>query len=520
MTPAALPARDTVSGAWTGGWGEWDFSEPTQVELRIGLSLISTAQAAANLQAEVGDASFDEVAGQAEALWNTALNRVQIEGDEALKTKFYTALYHSLFQPADYTEASGQFVVGASGTPVVRQVGDDGHRYFTDDWCMWDTFRTSHPLRTLVEPELTDDITTSMLVHYQEGGWLPKCTWNATGYSRVMIGNHAVPIIVDAYVKGLDRIDADLAWEAIEHAGVDEIPDLPDGACGYVNLGTPQEYIDLGYVPSECDPTQSVSMTLEHAYDDWATARFAEALGRTEDAARYDERAAFWRNHWNPDVGFMQARDRAGEWLTPFDPTDDSDNNDFCEADSWIYSWFVPQDVPGLVEAMGGVDAFTSRLDAFFDDGHFEPSNQPSFHVPWLYAAAGRPEGTQRRIRDIVQDEYGIDPRGLPGNDDAGSTSAFLVLAMLGIYPIAPGDGMWTLTAPRLPSATLHLHPGYYPGGELVIATVGDPETQPWVQSATWNGEELTEARIEHARLVAGGRLEFVLGDAPSDWGR
>ena len=520
LSPEALPGRDTVSGAWTGGWGEWSFDEPTQVELRVGLSLISVAQAAANLEAEVGARSFDEVAAEAEALWNTALNRVQVAGDEATQTKFYTALYHSLFQPADYTEASGQYVVGSSGAPVIRDVGDDGFRYFTDDWCMWDTFRTSHPLRTLVEPELTDDITTSMLVQYQEGGWLPKCTWNATGYSRVMIGNHAVPIIADAFIKGLDRIDTELAWQAIDHAGSDEIPDLPDGACGYVNLGTPAEYLELGYVPTECDPSQSVSMTLEHAYDDWAAARFAEAIGRPDDAARYDERATSWRNHWNPAEGFMQARDRDGQWITPFDPTDSSDMNDFCEADSWIYSWFVPHDVPGLVEVMGGVDPFVERLDAFFAGDHFEPSNQPSFHVPWLYAAAGRPEGTQRLIRDIVDNEYGVEPRGLPGNDDAGSTSAFLVLAMLGIYPIAPGDGVWTLTAPRLRSATLHLHPGYYDGGQLVIAAVGDPETQPYVQSATWNGEALTEARIDHAELVAGGRLEFVLGAAPSDWGR
>jgi len=219
-------------------------------------------------------------------------------------------------------------VVGASGSPEVRTVGTDGFHYFTDDWYMWDTFRTSHPLRTLVEPELVDDIITSMLVHFEEGGWLPKCSWNATGYSRVTIGNHAVPIIVDGFLKGLDRIDVDLAWEAIDRAGSDEIPDLPDGGCGYVNLGTPQEYIDLGYVPSECDPTQSVSMTLEHAYDDWATARFAEAIGRSDDAARYDNRGTWWLNHWNPDEEFMQARDRAGDWITPFDPADDSDFND------------------------------------------------------------------------------------------------------------------------------------------------------------------------------------------------
>ena len=501
-----------------GAWGDFELAEETAVEVRIGVSLVSEAQAAANLAAEVGERSFDEVAAAAEARWNTALNRVQVQGDDALLGVFYTALYRTFFQPADYTEVDGSFVVGASGAPVVRQA--DGFRYFTDDWCMWDTFRTSHPLATLVEPELRDDVITSMLVVYEEGGWLPKCTWNATGYSRVMIGNHAVPIIADAFVKGLDRFDADLAWEAVDHAGTDEIDDLPEVGCGYVNLGTPPEYLDLGYVPSECDTTQSVSMTLEHSYDDWAAARFAEALGQDADAERYDERGRWWRNHWNPEVGFMQARDRDGAWVEPFDPTDDSDFNDFAEADSWIYSWFVPHDVPALVELMGGRDTFVQRLDTFFEDGHFDPSNQPSFHVPWLYAAAGMPSGTQARVRAIQQDDYSSGPDGLPGNDDAGSTSAWLVLSMLGIYPIAPGDGIWTLSAPRFTSATLHLHPGYYDGGTVRLEVVGDPSTEQYIESASWNGDPLLEPRIDHTTLAAGGVLEVVLGAEPSTWGQ
>lgn len=497
-------------GADLGGWGEFDFAAPTTVEVRIGLSLISVEMARANLEAEVRGASFEEVAEAADAAWNTALNRVQVDSDEpAVLRTFYTGLYHSLFQPADYTETGGYFAIGASGQHVRRRA--TSWRYFTDDWCMWDTFRTSHPLATLVEPELRDDVIRSMLTVHEEGGWLPKCTWNATGYSRVMIGNHAVPIIADAFVKGLDGYDHELAWEAVDHVGTAEIPDLPDMGCGYVNQGTPPDYLELGYVPTECDTHQSVSMTLEHAYDDWSAARMAEAMGRTADAARYDARGEFWVNHWNPETGFMQARDRAGDWVEPFDPTDDSDANDFCEADSWIYSWFVPQDTPALVEAMGGQQAFVERLDTFFDDGHFEASNQPSFHVPWLYAAAGAPEGTSARVREILDTEYGDQPDGLPGNDDAGSTSAWMVLAMLGMYPIAPGDGVWTLTAPRVQGATLHLHPAHYDGGTVRIEVVGDPATQPHATSITWNGEELTGSAIDHATLVAGGTLEFTL---------
>jgi predicted alpha-1,2-mannosidase len=501
---------DWGRGADLGGWAEFDFDAPTTVEVRMGLSLIDQEQALANLDAEVGERSFDEVAAEADAAWNSVLNRVQLDGDDEQQLRtFYTALYRTFFQPADYTEAGGRYAVGTSGAHVVRQADD--FRFFTDDWCTWDTFRTSHPLATLVEPERRDDVIRSLLVMHDEGGWLPKCSWNATGYSRVMIGNHAVSLIADARVKGLDRFDDEHAWQAIDKLGTQEIPDLPDTGCGYVNQGTPPDYLELGYVPTECDSHQSVSMTLEHAYDDWATARFAEAVGRDADAARYDERGGYWANHWNPETGFMQARDRAGDWVEPFDPTDDSDANDFCEADSWIYSWFVPHDVPALVDAMGGTDAFVARLDAFFDEGHFDPSNQPSFHVPWLYAAAGRPAGTWTRVPQIARVEYGDGVHGLPGNDDAGSTSAWLVLAMLGIYPIAPGDGVWTLGVPMVSGATVHLHPGWYGGGTTRIEVVGDLASQPNVAAITWNGEPILDYRIDHATLTSGGVLEFVL---------
>lgn len=514
--PAPQLGSTEVSGAWIGGWVGWTFDAPTTVELRMGLSLIDEDQAEANLRAEVGASSFDEVAAEAASAWNTALNRVQADVTGALATTFYTALYRTMMQPADYTEAGGVFAVGRSGEHVVRQAVD--HRYFTDDWCLWDTFRTSHPLATLIEPELRDDIISSLLVDYEEGGWLPKCTWNATGYSRVMTGNHAVPVIADALVKGLDGFDTMLAWEAIDRAGTEEIDPLPDGLCGYVNQGTPPDYLTLGYVPSECDPTQSASMTMEHAYDDWAAARFAEAVGRPDDAERYDLRSDNWKRHWNPAVGFVQGVDRAGNWVEPFDPADGSDANDFVEATAWIFSFHVFHDVPGMVELFGGTDAFVARLDRFFDEGHYDPSNQPSFHIPFLYAAAGRPAGTQRRVREVLDGHYHAGEDGLPGNDDAGSTSAWAVLSMLGLYPLSPGDGVYTLTAPRL-EATVHLHPGAYDGGAFEVRVIGDPETQRYVAGVSWNGTSLTRARIEHAALASGGVLVFTLADEPTTWG-
>lgn len=514
--PIARPGAASAEGAWTAGWIGWQFEQPTTVELRLGLSYLDVEQAQHNAEVQLGARGFDEVAAEADAAWNTWLNRVQVEADEL--TRFYTALYRTGFQPADHTEPGGRFMTAYSGQPVRRD--DAGLHYLTDDWCLWDTYRTSHPLRTLVEPELYDDVVRSLLVMYEEGGWLPKCTWSATGYSRVMIGNHAIPVIADGLVKGLDRFDHALAWEAVDKAGTQEIEPLPEGLCGYVNLGTPPDYLTLGYVPTECDPTQSASMTIEHSQDDFATARIAEALGRTDDAARYDLRAGNWRAHWDPAVGFMRGRHRDGSWVEPFDPADRSDFNDFVEASSWIFSFHVPHDLPGLITLYGGPEAFRERLDRFFDEGHFDPSNQPSFHVPWLYARAGDPAATQARVREVVDRHYGTGPGGLPGNDDAGSTSAWLVFATLGLYPISPGDPTYTLAAPLVRSARLHLHPGYYDGGVLEIRTVGDPATEPYVAAASWNGVPLEAPLITHAELVAGGSLVVELSAVPTEWGR
>ncbi|MCB9665312.1 MAG: glycoside hydrolase family 92 protein [Alphaproteobacteria bacterium] len=512
----AYPGSTEAEGAWVGGWVGWDFDAPTTVEVRVGISRIDPAQARRNLESEVGTAGFDEVHDRARAAWEHVLNRVRVEADDDVLRMFYTALSRNFFQPADYTEAGGRFVVATSGEDVVKRAR--GFRYLTDDWCMWDTFRTTHPLATLVEPELRDDLASSLLLAYQEGGWLPKCSWNATGYSRVMIGNHAVPILADMLVKGLDRFDTALAWQAVDHAGMQDIPTVVDGAadgiCGYVNLGTPPELLSLGFVPSECDPGQSVSMTLEHAYDDWSAGRMAAALGRQADADRYAQRGQAWRNTYNTD-GFAQARRRDGSWREPFDPSAWGDFNDFTEATSWIYSWFVPHDVPGLVEVMGGRDAFLARLDRFFDEDQFDPGNEPSFHVPWLYAAVGDVDGTVRRLRETVASSYDDGPGGLPGNDDAGATSAWLVYTLLGLYPLAPGDPTYVVGAPLVRRAELFLHPGFHDGGSFVIEVEGDPATDRHVVGLTLDGEPLAEPWLPHARIVEGGTLVVTLAPDP-----
>jgi len=486
------------------------------VEVRVGISMVSVENAKLNLEAEMQSKSFDEIRAEARARWNCYLNRVQVEGGtEEQKKMFYTALYHTLMAPADYTEADGLFFSGADGKGEVFKARD--WRFYTDDWCSWDTFRTSRPLATVLEPETVDDVVASYLHLYEQGGWLPKCTWNATGYSRVMIGNHSVPIIADALVKGFSGYDKETAWAALYKSATKDIDDDKfSGLCGYLNLGTPPEYIESGYISHECDLHQSASMTLEYAYNDWCIAQAAEFLGKTDQVQIFRQRALNYQNHWNDAVGFMQGKNLDGSWHEPFDPANSDDGNDFCEATSWIYSWFVPHDVDGLISLFGGQPAFVTKLDEFFAGDYFEISNEPSFHIPYLYNYAGEPSKTQATVRATLANDFGPDPRGLPGNDDAGATSAWYAFSAMGLYPVAPGDGLYQITSPIFDRITLHLNPAFTKGKTFVIEAADNSAVNLYIQSAELNGQPLERTWITHEEITKGGTLRLQMGPNPS----
>ncbi len=477
--------------------------------VRVGLSLRDTDNAAAHRDAQPVD--FDDARAEAESTWNTRLNRVRAEGEEDDLRRFYTALYHTMFQPADYSE-DGMFVSAWDGVATEYPL-PEGRRYYTDDWCLWDTYRTSHPFRTIAEPEIIDDVVFSMLHAYRTGGWMPKCPWAAGGYSRVMTGNPQVAIVADAVVKGFDGFDMDDALAAVRRTSEEDSNSSPNGACGYFGLGTPPEYMSLGYVPRECDPTQNASITMEVAYADWALAQMAETLGETELAATYMARAESWRANWDSETGFPRGRLRDGSWMTPFDPTDTSDDNDFVEASAWIFKFFVPHDVPALIDIHGGEEAFIAQLDTFFSNGQYDPTNQPSFHIPFLYAHAGRPDLTQATTRRVMDEAYGLGRRGLPGNDDAGSTSAWFVLAAAGFYPVAPGGTSYTLSSPLLDRVEWVLNPEFQSDGTFVIEAVNNSPEAVYVESVSLNGVPLETPFIEHNDITAGGTLTFVMTD-------
>ncbi len=488
------------------------------VEVRVAISRISVDQAKKNLDAELSGRSFDDVRQAARDKWNCLLRRVQVQGgtkDE--QTLFYTSLYNTLTQPVDYTEVGGRFFSATQGQGHV--VTWKSHDYFADDWCAWDTFRTSRPLATLIEPERVDDIVASYLHIYKEGGWLPKCTWNAGGYSRVMIGNHAVSIIADAMTKGFACFDPQTAWAAVDKSATEENTDeVIGGLCGYLDLGTPPDYVSKGYVPQECDSDQSASMTLELAYDDWCISKIAGVLGKTDAEASFSKRAQNFRNVWDPGSGLMRPKNSDGTWVSPFDPTKDSLSNGFTEASAWIYTWFVPQDVPGLIKLMGGRAAFVKKLDTFFAS-YFDPSNEPSFHTPYLYNFAGRPDKTEEEVHSVLTTRYAAAPDGLPGNDDSGATSAWYVLSAIGIYPVAPGNGTYQLTTPMFSRVTLQLDPAAGGAGSFVIDVKNAAPGNIYIQSARLNGKPVGVPELQHADILAGGMLEITVGPQPSAWG-
>jgi len=503
-------AKGEVVGAIAG----FTAAPDAPVLFKLGLSFISPEQAAANLEDGIPGWGFDAIVAQAENLWNLALNRIIVDGPQESREVFYSALYRTMFEPVDYTEGARAWI-GPGGPGEVVDLG--GGRFYADDWCLWDTFRTSHPLRTLVEPGMCADVATSLLRVYDRGGWLPKCPWQATGYSRMMIGNHAIPVLADFIMKGLDGFDVAQAFEAMKKSQTEDSIDPADwpGMCGYVNLGTPTEYLSKGYVSQECDETQSVSMTLEYAFDDWCVAQVADKLGEVGDAAVFGKRAGNYVNHWDEETGFLRPRMKNGSWLTPFDPLAE---DGFCEVDAWKYLWFVPHDVPGLVSLMGGAEAFAARLDEFFAGGHYTSDNQPDFHVPYLYNYVGQAWRTQGLVTELLQSEFGTGPKGLPGNDDAGSTSAWYLFGAMGFYPVAPASGRYQLTSPVFDRVALRLDEVHHAGEAFIIEAIDRSPEKIYIQSATLNGEPLNRTWLAHEEMVRGGLLVLQMGSEPGAW--
>lgn len=488
------------------------FKEDKSNELlvKVALSSVSEANARMNLERELPGWDFVATKSAARAAWNRELGKIEAKGGSEKQLRiFYTALYHTMIVPNVYSDVDGRYR-GRDGQ--VHAI--DGPEQYTV-FSLWDTYRAWHPLMTIIDRKRTTAYVNTFLRQYREGGLLPVWELSANE-TECMIGYHAVPVIADADAKGIggfDRMQALMAMrksaEAKERYG----------------LGAYMKHAML----SLDDEHESVSKTLEYAYDDWCIATMAQRLGQGPLAQQYFERSQSWKNLLNPVTGFMQPRVNGG-WLSPFDPYEV--NNNFTEANSWQYSFYVPQDIPGLMRIHGGMERFAARLDSLFaaDNrtrgreqaditgliGQYAHGNEPSHHMAYLYNYCGQPWKTQRLVRKIMDEFYQASPDGLIGNEDCGQMSAWLVFSAMGFYPVTPGAPYYAIGTPWFQEVTIHLE-----DGKSFVVRADEPSaSRCYIQSLEVNGQVRNTAFLSHEELSKGGSMSFTLSDRPaSNWG-
>lgn len=512
------------------------------IEVKVGISYISVEQARRNLEREIPDWDFGGTKAKARAAWNSALSAIHtIGGTERERTIFYTALYRSLGRMTDITE-DGRYFSGYDH--AVHNA--EGHDFYIDDG-LWDTFRSLHPLQLLLDAHQQEDMIRSYIRMYEQSGWMPSFP-SVAGEQAVMIGHHAAIMIADAYAKGYRDFDIAGAYRAIRKNAT-EATMLPWSRAPLTPLD--RIYFDKGFFPA-LDPgeqetvpqvtgerRQAVSVTLENGYDDWALAQLAKALGKQEDASYFLHLARNYRNLFNPAIGFMAPKDAAGNWVEPFDPKlggGQGGRDYFTEVDSWLYTFNVQYDVAGLINLMGGRDAFNNKLDQLFIEqyetpkykflgqfpdatglvGLYAQGNEPSFHIPYLYDFSGQPWKTQKRVRQLMDVWYGDGPLGIPGDDDGGETSSWYVLSAIGFYPVCPGSPVFEIGSPLFAKTVVRLGGGK----EFTILANRASARNKYIQSAQLNGKPLVKPWFSQSDIANGGTLILQMGDHPNRaWG-
>ena len=513
-----------------------------QIEVRVGISYISTDQARRNLEREIPGWGFDRVRSQTRAIWNRALSAIDVTGGtERQRVIFYTALYRSLGRMTDITE-DGKYFSGYDHAVHEAQ----GHDFYVDDG-LWDTYRSLHPLQLLLNARQQQDMVRSYLRMYEQSGWLPSFP-SAAGDQAVMIGHHAAEFILDVYAKGYRDFDVKEAYAATRKNAT-EATMIPWSRASLTPLD--RVYFDKGFFPalkwgeSETIPDvtperrQAVSVTIENSYDDWCVGQFALALGKQKEASYFGKLANNYQNLFNPEIGFMAPKDADGKWVTNFDPKlggGQGGRDYFTEVNAWLYTFGVQHDVPGLIQLLGGRDAFNTKLDRLFVEqygtskyhfldqfpdatglvGQYAQGNEPSFHIPYLYDFSGQPWKTQRRVRQLMEVWYGDGPLGVPGDDDGGETSSWYVLSALGFYPVCPGSPVYEIGSPIFAKSIIRLG-----NGKLFTILANHVSSRnKYIQSAQLNGKPLTGAWFLHSAVANGGTLVLEMGDRPNiRWG-
>jgi len=476
-----------------------------RVRIRVGTSFTSVAAARSNLQAEIPDWDLTAVRARCALTWEKALRQIRVQGQaEAQQRIFYTALYHSLQHPRLFNDVDGAY------PRFAHQYEQDqltaGNYY--DDFSMWDIYRAQLPLLEILFPDKVNDMAASLIRKGQQGGWLPifPC-WNS--YTCAMVGDHSIAFIASAWLKGINHYDGNAAY-ALMRRNAFETPSRAEYLDGKGRRAL-TSYLQYGYVPLEDSvpdafhKREQVSRTLEYAYDDYALAMMAKALGKEEDYTLLMQRAKNYRQVFDTATGFMRGRYANGNWYTPFYP--DQKMSFITEGTPRQYTFYVPQDIPGLAALMGGTPRLEAALDSLFEKGEYWHGNEPGHQIPFLYNYTASPWKTQREVRRILETEYADGPGGLSGNDDAGQMSAWYVFAAMGLYPVDPVSGNYALCTPLFDNIVLQL-----PGNrETVIAVHKQNAQAAYIDKVLWNDVRLGSLFVTHQQLVKGGRLDIWL---------
>ncbi len=507
---AVADGDKNTTSADEGAFVTFDVKAGESVQARIGTSFVSVEEAERNLHAEIPDWNFQKVENASRRAWDTTLSRIDIDGSDDERQIFYTALYHASQVPRISNDVSGSYPRFSSPGQIEHTHGTN----YYDDFSLWDTFRALHPLLTLIDPIRESEMVQSLVLKGEQGGFLPMFpAW--ASYTQEMIGDHAVSVIGDAYMKGIRGFDIDSAYRLIRKSALESPQNLIDYKDGQGRRAL-QSYLRYGYIPLEDEVTDAfhrqgqVARTLEYAYDDFVIGELAQALGNKNDAALFHRRAANYRNVIDPDSGYARGRHADGTWASPFDPS--KEYSYLTEGLSSQYTFFVPQDMDGLIALEGGAKPFADRLDSLFAKKEYDQGNEPSHHIAYLYDYAGYAFKTQKQVSELRDTLYRTSPGGLPGNDDAGQMSAWYMFSALGFYPVTPGTAEYAIGTPKYAKATLHL-----PNGKrFVISAIGASPAHPYIQSVTLNGKPVSSFLLKHSGITSGGELVFHMGADPN----
>jgi len=526
-----------ISGEHVKAYVSFDTKGEETVEVKVGTSFIDFKTAASNLAKEIGNKNFSTIKKEAGKVWNDKLSKIEVEGGtEADKIKFYTSLYFVYFEPRISSSDNRYY---STFDQKIHETTPGSEFY--NDFSLWDTYRNKHPLLTILEPKIEGDMIQSLVNMYKQGGWIPK--WPNPGYTSVMTGAPATPVITDAYLKGITNFDVDKAYEGMRKNAMEKVDpkDVPEGM-RFRGMEGIEYYKKLGFIPDD-KVKASASKTLEDAFADWALSQMAKALGKEKDYEYFLQRSFNYKNVIDSTVGYMRGRNSDSSWVEPFDPISAEDyltkgpkfrprqNYSYTtEGTPMHYTWSAMQDPQGLIKLLGGKEKFIEKLEFALSNGErynfgnwnpwYNQTNQPCMHDVYLFDDAGAPWKTQKWVRAIMDKSYGTGPDGMIGNDDVGAMSAWYVFSAMGFYPVAPGSLVYSIGSPVFDKVTIHL-PDYLYGGKdfTIIAENNSPENK-YIQSATLDDEPLEKPFLNHSAIKNGSTLKFRMGNTPNkEWG-